>query len=393
MDSVCRSRSITKDTNDMMSNVGDPKNNEDEMTEEGELEEEWGGVDAEYEAENGDSKNNKDKTMEQGELAEERQGEDTEYEENKEPRNPEGASALSSNAADADTTAGQERVQISLPHASLSANHLPLNEPNSIALYDTNRFAGNVDFLVPGSHGASSALFMDVNLNPFRSLAGSTGNEAPWDSFLNALDTSDIDFNSWDGTHSSSHNALFQIPRPALDHQSFLPGNGQLTLPSQTVNVETRLPYERLGRFGLSAGDPINQLITTLSQPLYPANFTPLSAQSATKSPEPATSCPIELSDPNSRVSISSSEVTAIPVTSKSGRSIIPSTRHEKMNAIGSNKENVSVTAPSKSNSDWMEPAKTYMLGLDLGQDWKACVDGWAMVERSLEHGRGSKVR
>lgn len=137
------------------------------MTEEGELEEEWGGVDAEYEAENGDSKNDKDETMEQGELAEERQGEDTEYEENKEPRNPEGASALSSNAADADTTAGQERVQISLPHASLSANHLPLNEPNSIALYDTNRFAGHVNFLVPGSHGASSASFMDVNLNPF----------------------------------------------------------------------------------------------------------------------------------------------------------------------------------------------------------------------------------
>jgi hypothetical protein len=350
VDSVCRSRSITKDTDDMMTNVGDPKNDKDETTEEEELEEEWKGLDTEYEAENGDSKNDKDETteeeeleeewegvdieyeaesgdskndkdetMEKGELEEERQGEDTEYKEDKEPRNPEGASALSSNAVDADTTAGQERVQISLPHASLSANHLSLNKPNSIALYDTNRFAGNVNFLVPGSHSASDASFMDVNLDPFQSLAGSTGNEAPWDSFLNALDTSDIDFNSWDGTHSSSHNALFQIPRPALDHQSFLPGNVQVTLPSQTVNIETRLPYERLGGFGSSANDPINQLITTQSQPLYPANFTPLSAQSVTKSREPATSCPIELSDPNSWASISSNEVTAILVVSKSG--------------------------------------------------------------------------
>lgn len=91
-------------------------------------------------------------------------------------------------------------------------------------------------------------------------------------------------------------------------------------------------------------------------------------------------------------------DVTSCPAgalkVSKSGRSIIPSTRLEKMNEIGSNKENVTpATVSSKSSNEWADGAKKYMLGLELGDDWKACVNAWVMIEGSLGYGKGSNVR
>lgn len=349
VDSVCRSRSITKDngesteqkedsTDDMMSNVGDPINHKDKMTEK---------------------------------FVEKDVQSDSE-EDASQPRDPEGTSGLSStsgsNTIDYNKSNIPREIVPTPLYSLLSVNHSPLNKSGPIALYDINRCAGNINFPeVPGSVSGASASFIE---DPFLSLASGTGNEAPWASFLSALDTSDINFNSWDGTESTSHNAFVPIPQSAQDHQSFLGENGQFVLPSQTANGENRLPHERLGESGSLAG--------AQSQPPCPANFTPLSA-SASWSPDAPTGH-IELS----------SNLVAIQKVSKSGRSLIPSTRHEKMNEIGSNKENASVVVPLKSSSDWVEDAKKYLLGLEMGEDWKACVDGWAMVEGT---GRSSKVR
>jgi hypothetical protein len=83
-----------------------------------------------------------------------------------------------------------------------------------------------------------------------------------------------------------------------------------------------------------------------------------------------------------------SSEGKSTPKHSKSGRAIVPSTRLEKMNEIGSNKEPAAATS-AKPNNEWVECAKQYMISLKLGEDWKACIDGWLMVEEPLS----SKVR
>ena len=86
--------------------------------------------------------------------------------------------------------------------------------------------------------------------------------------------------------------------------------------------------------------------------------------------------------------SYKSLEGKSTPKHSKSGRAIVPSTWLEKMNEIGSNKEPAAATS-AKPNNEWMERAKQYMISLKLGEDWKACIDGWLTVEEPLS----SKVR
>ena len=78
--------------------------------------------------------------------------------------------------------------------------------------------------------------------------------------------------------------------------------------------------------------------------------------------------------------------------SSRSGRRIIPSTRLEKMNEIGSNvKENIR-PVPSGPSSEWVTPAKEHLLQLNLGEGWKSCVNAWLVLEESLNYGTKTKV-
>ena len=78
--------------------------------------------------------------------------------------------------------------------------------------------------------------------------------------------------------------------------------------------------------------------------------------------------------------------------SSRSGRTIIPSTRLEKMNEIGSNaKENIPPITPHQS-SEWITSAKVQLLQLDLGEEWKACLKVWLVFEESLDYGAKTKV-
>ena len=78
--------------------------------------------------------------------------------------------------------------------------------------------------------------------------------------------------------------------------------------------------------------------------------------------------------------------------SSRSGWTIIPSTRLEKMNEIGSNcKENLPPVTPQRS-SEWAALAKDHLLELDLGQEWKSCVKAWLVLEESLAYGAKMKA-
>lgn len=78
--------------------------------------------------------------------------------------------------------------------------------------------------------------------------------------------------------------------------------------------------------------------------------------------------------------------------SSRSGRTIIPSTRLEKMNEIGSNvKENIPPIS-SHSLSEWVTVPKEHLLQLDLGEEWKSCVNAWLALEELLDYGAKTKV-
>ena len=70
------------------------------------------------------------------------------------------------------------------------------------------------------------------------------------------------------------------------------------------------------------------------------------------------------------------------------------------MNQIGSKNVPVSLVSIEKENipptspPTWAIAAKNYLLGTDLGADWRACVQGWIELEAMLEYGSvaGSRV-
>jgi hypothetical protein len=78
--------------------------------------------------------------------------------------------------------------------------------------------------------------------------------------------------------------------------------------------------------------------------------------------------------------------------SSRFGRTITPSTRLEKMNEIGSSKENIPPVA-SQQSKEWITSAKKHLLRLDLGEEWKSCVNAWLAIEESLDSGVKAKVR
>ncbi|KAM6503920.1 hypothetical protein JOM56_000863 [Amanita muscaria] len=78
--------------------------------------------------------------------------------------------------------------------------------------------------------------------------------------------------------------------------------------------------------------------------------------------------------------------------SSRFGRTIIPSTRLEKMNAIGSNKENIPQHVATSPSNEWVTLAKENLLTLDLGEEWRSCVKAWLALEELLDHGAKTKA-
>ncbi|KAG6835530.1 hypothetical protein H0H93_000483 [Arthromyces matolae] len=91
----------------------------------------------------------------------------------------------------------------------------------------------------------------------------------------------------------------------------------------------------------------------------------------------------LKSSDPN----------TAVSITSRSGRTITPLTRNEKLNQIGVSSSESRV-ADGKENIDpnsvvppaWLLAAREHFLARDLGNDWKVCIDTWERFEASLNY-------
>ena len=77
--------------------------------------------------------------------------------------------------------------------------------------------------------------------------------------------------------------------------------------------------------------------------------------------------------------------------SSRFGRTITPSTRSEKMNQIGSTKENIPPVAPQQS-TEWVTLVKEQMLQPNLGEDWRLCVEGWLALEELLDYGAKTKA-
>ncbi|RDB15505.1 hypothetical protein Hypma_004162 [Hypsizygus marmoreus] len=84
---------------------------------------------------------------------------------------------------------------------------------------------------------------------------------------------------------------------------------------------------------------------------------------------------------------------------SRSGRHLIPSTRAEKMNKIGSsnamsldpaNKENIP-PAVGHVRPDWVLAAEAHLTTRDMGEEWANCVKAWGMFEDALEKSSKSK--
>ena len=77
--------------------------------------------------------------------------------------------------------------------------------------------------------------------------------------------------------------------------------------------------------------------------------------------------------------------------SSRFGRTITPSTRLEKMNEIGSTKENVPIVAPRRS-TEWVTSVKEHLSQCKFGEEWKLCVEGWLALEESLDFGEKTKA-
>ncbi|KAF8879746.1 hypothetical protein BD779DRAFT_1676284 [Infundibulicybe gibba] len=88
---------------------------------------------------------------------------------------------------------------------------------------------------------------------------------------------------------------------------------------------------------------------------------------------------------------------TSSPVVSRAGRLITPSTRHEKLNEIGTangkgNKPPPAAVEPTTAETpDWMTEAQKYLVGLGLGNEWNLCVDMWERLELVMEYGAKTK--
>ena len=267
----------------------------------------------------------------------------------------------------------------SLPptHATPDLGYLPTHGNE----FGVGQNVNNYTFIHgPNTHQQSASPDMGVDLDPFSSAIMNNNDDQTdwrnWDLFFASLDVSQrpIQMDGIDAAGPDSHSARDT-------------GINKQGSPSRTDNahINGSEPSNILGY-----AEPVNNHSPTVSTQVtqhtvcHGVSDAPVDG-SGNQSPDTNTTTATRPM-PNDQTL---SEGKSVQKLSKSGRAIIPSTRLEKMNEIGSNKENVSPAMSRNESADGAKNgAKEYMLGLKLGEDWKECIDTWLRVEESL----GSKV-
>ena len=170
--------------------------------------------------------------------------------------------------------------------------------------------------------------------------------------------------------------------------------HGEQHTSSDTTNAG--LNFETTGRLQDTGGqgqDSALGLPLSLPDPPHGQHHTSIGATTE------GSTCLDELSTSNLLIqppaSLPTNESTELRVpaekSSRSGRTIIPSTRLQKMNEIGSSKENIPPVVRPPSNK-WFVSVKEHLLNVDLGKEWKSCVNGWLALEELLDYGAKTKV-
>ena len=306
-------------------------------------------------------------------------------------REPDSASDASPSNASTGNTAFDgsvifpQRSAVTSPSLDMPLSPNPLQINN--LFYSANGDTGTKKDVLgsdSGSDGSAALASNGVDLDLFNSVMSGTGEELYWwmgDSFLNSLNDPNIDLSS--SSLSSPCASLMQT------------GLGSYSVSVPNLPIFQVLGQSLQSESGPENGEPSQPEITNIDSSSSQLSHETPDAGSV-QSPLPV-NAPLDAPTSQPAVASADKEPTServVQTISKSGRSIIPSTRLEKMNEIGSNKENIApAVVPSKSNNEWADGAKKYMLGLQLGEDWKVCVDAWVMIEASLEYGKGSKVR
>ena len=209
----------------------------------------------------------------------------------------------------------------------------------------------------------TAGLDMGVDLDPFGSVTMTNNNNhqtdwQDWDMFLAALDVSQL--NGIDVGGTDTDTTFHSVRDTRTDKQGSPP-------PTNKTHID-----------GSEYAKTINYHSAVSAQATqWHVGDTPV-ASSGNPSPDAITQSLATPNDPKV------SEGHSVQKLSKSGRAIIPSTRLDKMNKIGSNKENVSPATSVKLRNEWADSAKEYMSGLTLGEDWKGCIDAWLRVEEPL---------
>ncbi|KAF8867802.1 hypothetical protein BD779DRAFT_1685291 [Infundibulicybe gibba] len=226
----------------------------------------------------------------------------------------------------------------------------------------------------------------------------------------------------------SAGSSNISVPSPATLAASLKPHYDQVLAPTIASTQPPLLPQILGPGVPPAIGTPpLDALGSTVNSLIPPADTTdtPGSAISASGSPGDvsdapgstvnASGSPADTSDaPGSSVNTSGPLVDTTPKTptdsschasetsstagglqqhtSRSGRPLMPSTRMEKLNEIGTDVGKESRLPRPKDSApteppEWMDEAKKYLSGLSLGEDWVSCIEAWVKLETALEYG------
>ncbi|KAF8870161.1 hypothetical protein BD779DRAFT_1681390 [Infundibulicybe gibba] len=169
--------------------------------------------------------------------------------------------------------------------------------------------------------------------------------------------------------------------------------------------VETSAPFPTLPGAVLSittlAAEPVPSPDMSDAAPGIPTSPSSVAAEtlspiiagvtaSSTTPPAP----PPDVSGAATTAPTSSGPDIAPPIVSRAGCQIVPSSHSEKLNAIGMTNQKdhqPSIPARPTETPEWMTEAREYLVGLDLGDEWKSCVDTWAKLETMVEYSTKTK--
>ncbi|KAG6874622.1 hypothetical protein C0992_007244, partial [Termitomyces sp. T32_za158] len=183
--------------------------------------------------------------------------------------------------------------------------------------------------------------------------------------------------------HSGSINSTTPMPAPVqASCADFVPTLSAPDGPVHTDPVPT-LPTTTSDSSTDMAHPDSASVTAIISPPVLPA-FPTVTSDSSTDMAHPDSASVTALLSVTSNAN----------AQSRSGRIIVPSTRADQLNKIGSNtirtaktfdgKENRLLTQPS-----WMEGALAHFASRDLGEGWKTCVSAWSHFEECLNYHAG----